>query len=108
MKKNLTALLLIAVLLFVFTFSLLFTETYAQPNQKKIEVGEEITYVVKYLAFEIGEIKLIVQKEQVVLHDWLAAAKVAKKMGDNYLSITEFLAYVQVVQEMKKHQKNTL
>mgnify|MGYP003416898511 FL=1 len=74
MKNNLTALLLIAVLLFVFTFSLLFTETYAQPNQKKIEVGEEITYVVKYLSFEIGEIKLIVQKEQLVDGDTLYSA----------------------------------
>ena len=74
MKNNLTALLLIAVLLFVFGFSPLFTETYAQPNQKKIEVGEEITYVVKYLAFEIGEIKLIVQKEQVVDGDTLYSA----------------------------------
>ena len=74
MKNNLTALLLIAVLLFVFTFSLLFTETYAQPNQNKIEVGEEITYVVKYLSFEIGEIKLIVQKEQLVDGDTLYSA----------------------------------
>ena len=55
MKKNLTALLLIAVLLYVFGFSPLLTETYAQPNQKKIEVGEEITYVVKYLLLRLGK-----------------------------------------------------
>jgi hypothetical protein len=32
-------------------------------GSKRIEVGEDITYVVKYLAFEIGEIRLKVLKE---------------------------------------------
>jgi hypothetical protein len=38
----------------------------SDPNvlgSKRIEVGEDITYVVKYLAFEIGEIRLKVLKE---------------------------------------------
>jgi hypothetical protein len=41
---------------------------------KKIEVGEEITYVVKYLAFEIGEIKLKVFKEFVNSKDTIYSA----------------------------------
>lgn len=36
---------------------------YNQSNPKKIVVGEDITYVVKYLAFEIGEIRLKVLKQ---------------------------------------------
>ncbi len=74
MKKIPAAFLLIAVLFFVFGLSEHRTNTYAQTNQKIIEIGEEITYVVKYLAFEIGEIKLIVQKEQVVGSDTLYSA----------------------------------
>jgi hypothetical protein len=42
--------------------------------QKKIVVGEEITYVVKYLAFEIGEIRLKVSKEIVEDQDTLYSA----------------------------------
>ncbi len=45
-----------------------------QYSNKKIEVGEEITYVVKYLAFEIGEIKLKVIKEIVENKDTLYSA----------------------------------
>ena len=44
------------------------------PNQlfsKRVEVGEDITYVVKYLAFEIGEIRLKVLKEIVDEKDTL-------------------------------------
>ena len=41
---------------------------------KKIEVGEEITYVVKYLAFEIGEIKLKVFKDFINGKDTLYSA----------------------------------
>ena len=47
------------------------------PNQaisKRIEVGEDITYVVKYLAFEIGEIRLKVLKEIVDDVDTLYSA----------------------------------
>ncbi|MDP2366454.1 MAG: DUF3108 domain-containing protein [Ignavibacteria bacterium] len=49
----------------------------SHPNQlipKRIEVGEEITYVVKYLAFEIGEIRLKVLKEIVEDRDTLYSA----------------------------------
>ena len=42
--------------------------------QKKIVVGEEITYVVKYLAFEIGEIRLKLIKEIVEENDTLYSA----------------------------------
>jgi hypothetical protein len=41
------------------------------PTQKKILVGEELTYVVKYLTFEIGEIRLKVIKEVVEEQDTL-------------------------------------
>jgi len=74
MKKILAAFLLISVLFFVFGLSEHCTNTFAQTNQKIIEVGEEITYVVKYLGFEIGEIKLIVQKEQIVGNDTIYGA----------------------------------
>ena len=56
---------------FVLGFSGFYNNTLLQSNQKKIEVGEEITYVVKYLAFEIGEIKLKVIKEYVDGNDTL-------------------------------------
>ncbi len=36
-----------------------------QSIPRRIEVGEDITYVVKYLAFEIGEIRLKVLNEIV-------------------------------------------
>jgi hypothetical protein len=74
MKKFLVVLLLIPVLLFVFGFSDFYKQTPVQSNQKIVEVGEEITYVVKYLAFEIGEIKLKVLKEQVEGNDTLFSA----------------------------------
>jgi len=69
----------IIVLLFSISFLIIgFSEVYnyssVKSNQKKIEVGEEITYVVKYLAFEIGEIKLVVQKKQAVGKDTLYSA----------------------------------
>lgn len=48
-----------AALFFIFSIVLVFgfSEINIPPqyHQKKIDVGEEITYVVKYLAFEIGE-----------------------------------------------------
>lgn len=53
------------------------SQHYIKPIQypnKKIEVGEEITYVVKYLAFEIGEIKLQVLKEIIENKDTLYSA----------------------------------
>ncbi len=41
---------------------------------KKIEVGEDITYVVKYLMFEIGEVRLKVIKEETSDRDTLFTA----------------------------------
>lgn len=41
---------------------------------KKIEIGEDITYVVKYLMFEIGEIRLKVLKEETLEKDTLFTA----------------------------------
>jgi len=43
-------------------------------SEKKIEVGEEITYVVKYLGFEIGEVKLKVLKQQALDNDTIYSA----------------------------------
>ena len=40
------------------------TQNYQNIFPKKIEVGEDITYVVKYLMFEIGEIRLKVVKQE--------------------------------------------
>lgn len=74
MKKFLVSRLLIPVLLLVLGLSNSYTQTALQPNKKIIEVGEEITYVVKYLAFEIGEIKLKVFKEEVEGSDTIYSA----------------------------------
>ena len=41
---------------------------------KKIDVGEDITYVVKYLMFEIGEVRLKVTKEEVNRNDTIYSA----------------------------------
>ncbi len=45
-----------------------------QSIDKEIKVGEDITYVVKYLAFEIGEIKLKVLKQINEANDTLYSA----------------------------------
>jgi hypothetical protein len=71
MKKFLVPVTIFFSLVFVLGFSGFYNNTPVQSNQKKIEVGEEITYVVKYLAFEIGEIKLKVVKEEVDGNDTL-------------------------------------
>lgn len=71
MIKYLSALFIGIVIVFLFGFSNTNNQKAFQSNLKKIEVGEEITYVVKYLAFEIGEIKLIVRKEQIENSDTL-------------------------------------
>jgi hypothetical protein len=65
MKKYLIILFFISVLIFAFGFSQTDKNIKNQYAKKTIEVGEEIVYVVKYLSFEIGEIKLVVQKENV-------------------------------------------
>jgi hypothetical protein len=74
MIKYISGLLLGIYLLFQFGFSELKSNLILESNPKKLEVGEEITYVVKYLAFEIGEIKLIVQKEEISGTDTLYCA----------------------------------
>ncbi len=45
-----------------------------KPTSKKIQVGEDINYVVKYLMFEIGEVRLKVLKEEVNGKDTLYSA----------------------------------
>lgn len=44
------------------------------PKIKKIEVGEDITYVVKYLMFHIGEVQLKVLKEEILDDDTIYSA----------------------------------
>jgi hypothetical protein len=43
-------------------------------KSKKIQVGEDINYVVKYLSFEIGEVRLKVLKEEINGKDTLYSA----------------------------------
>ena len=74
MIKYLAAFFIGIVCLSLFGFSYLSDKTKLNRNPKKIEVGEEITYVVKYLAFEIGEVKLIVRKELIENNDTLYSA----------------------------------
>jgi len=71
MKKFLVPFTFFFFFFFVLGFSGFYNKTPVQSNQKIIEVGEEITYVVKYLAFEIGEIKLKVVKIEVDGNDTL-------------------------------------
>lgn len=71
MIKYLSAFFIGIVIVFLFGFSIINNQKAFQPKSKKIEVGEEITYVVKYLAFEIGEIKLTLRKEQIENNDTL-------------------------------------
>ncbi|HRN25095.1 MAG TPA: DUF3108 domain-containing protein [Ignavibacteriaceae bacterium] len=71
MIKYLSAFFIGMVIVFLFGFSIINNQMAFQSKPKIIEVGEEITYVVKYLAFEIGEIKLIVRKEQIENYDTL-------------------------------------
>ncbi|HCY77557.1 MAG TPA: hypothetical protein DHV28_16705 [Ignavibacteriales bacterium] len=74
MKKYLVLIVIAPVLLLIFGFVQFPVNKSIQSNHKIIDVGEEITYVVKYLAFEIGEIKLKVIKEQVEGNDTLYSA----------------------------------
>lgn len=73
MKNNLYLIALSISLLFL-GFYVSYGNNSYQLNQKKIVVGEELTYVVKYLAFEIGEIRLKVIKEIVEENDTLYSA----------------------------------
>jgi hypothetical protein len=73
-KQYLTVTLVILV--FITSFSLS-QQLQKYPNAslpKKVQVGEDITYVVKYLMFEIGEIRLKVQKEEFSGKDTLYSA----------------------------------
>jgi hypothetical protein len=74
MKQYLVSIFIISSIVLVFGFSEYYSNPPIASNQKKIDVGEEITYVVKYLAFEIGEIKLMVQKEHLSGNDTLYSA----------------------------------
>jgi len=74
MNKRVIVILLFSISFFVFGFSEFYNYSSVPLNKKKIEVGEEITYVVKYLSFEIGEIKLVVQKELIAGKDTLYSA----------------------------------
>jgi hypothetical protein len=74
MKKFAEAIFLFSILFFCFGFAGSNNLSSSQSGKKIIEVGEEITYVVKYLSFEIGEIKLIVQKEEVDGKDTIYSA----------------------------------
>ena len=70
---------LIIVLLIVIAFNCYegFAESILKITKSKskvIRVGEEITYVVKYLMFEIGEIRLKVTNAEVVNNDTLYSA----------------------------------
>lgn len=70
----------------VFIFSAVFIFNIANYNQtenkilrddlpfRKIDVGEEITYVVKYLFISIGEIKLKVTKREITNNDTIYSA----------------------------------
>lgn len=47
---------------------------YSDLPNRKIDVGEEITYVVKYLFISIGEIKLKVTKREIINNDTIYSA----------------------------------
>lgn len=73
--KNIFKLLIIFALLIISSGSKYYSDY--KPNsskQKKIWVGEDITYVVKYLAFEIGEIRLKVISSAIENKDTLYKA----------------------------------
>lgn len=74
MKKYLITIFLIGFSFCFFGFFIVSKNQNNSKVHKKIEVGEEITYVVKYLAFEIGEIKLKVFKESSEDKDTLFSA----------------------------------
>ncbi len=70
-------------LLILVTASLLFSNVFSGSGSttlksdlpyRKIDVGEEITYVVKYLFISIGEIKLKVTKRQITDNDTIYSA----------------------------------
>lgn len=68
------AFIVVLISLLILGFTLQLEHHSNQTISKRIEVGEDITYVVKYLAFEIGEIRLKVLKEIVENQDTLYSA----------------------------------
>ena len=68
------AFIIVLISLIILGFTLVPDSHPSQYIPKKIEVGEDITYVVKYLAFEIGEIRIKVLKEIVEDKDTLYSA----------------------------------
>lgn len=71
------------IVVIIFAFLILIISSYTQTENKifqsdlpfrKIDVGEEITYVVKYLFISIGEIKLKVTKREVIDKDTIYSA----------------------------------
>jgi len=73
-KKYLITVFIIGLSFCFFGFFIVSENHNNSKVHKKIEVGEEITYVVKYLAFEIGEIKLKVFKESLEDKDTIFSA----------------------------------
>lgn len=64
MKKYISIALIIFCVFSLLGFAVVNNAKLISLNDKKIQVTEEITYVVKYLAFEIGEITLKVLREE--------------------------------------------
>lgn len=71
------------IIVIIFAFLILIISSYTQTENKifqsdlpfrKIDVGEEITYVVKYLFISIGEIKLKVTKKEITETDTIYSA----------------------------------
>lgn len=71
------------IILFLLTASLIISDSYSEPGKnnsklnfptRKIDVGEEITYVVKYLFISIGEIKLKITSSQIRGNDTIYSA----------------------------------
>ncbi|HMN47706.1 MAG TPA: DUF3108 domain-containing protein [Ignavibacteriaceae bacterium] len=65
MKKLSVITILVFVSLTVIGLTYNFQNINKSTSPKKIDVGEDITYVVKYLMFEIGEVRLKVTKQEV-------------------------------------------
>jgi hypothetical protein len=73
-KKYLIAITVILISITIVGLNPLLHNYLESKYPKKIEVGEDITYVVKYLMFEIGEIHLKVLREETSGKDTLYSA----------------------------------
>ncbi|HEX7356506.1 MAG TPA: DUF3108 domain-containing protein [Ignavibacteriaceae bacterium] len=74
MKNYFVSIVIVSMFFLIYGLLPSFGQKTLNSQQKIIDVGEEITYVVKYLAFEIGEIKLKVIKQQVEGKDTIFSA----------------------------------